>query len=197
MIAKLTIIDFNSTMVEECAHAFSDYDNVELIEGDFFSAPADMLVSPANSFGFMDGGLDLAIRNHLGTSLEVNVRNVIQTDFAGELPIGSSIIVKTLNKNWPYLGVAPTMRVPSNINGTLNVYYAFRSMMLEIIKFNKKRRTPIKSVVFPGMGTGIGGMSERKSAMQMAFAYKQLLEREQQKTAKQILQENNELELLR
>lgn len=197
MIAKLTILDFNSKMVDECSNAFSAYRNVEVVEADFFSVPADLMVSPANSFGFMDGGLDLLIRNRLGGLVEENVQRAIQTNFLGELPIGSSLIVETSSEDWPHLGVAPTMRVPMNINGTLNVYYAFRSMLLTVMRYNETNSSPITSVVCPGMGTGIGGLSERKAAQQMAFAYKQLLEGNQQKSARLRLQENTELESLR
>lgn len=197
MIEKISIVDLNSEMIDECKAAFRDYQNVEVMKADFFSVSADLMVSPANSFGFMDGGLDLAIRNRLGVHVEEKVKQAIQTQFFGELPIGSSLIIDTMNTDWPKLGVAPTMRVPMNINGTLNVYYAFRSIFSEIIKFNRTSIFPINSVVCPGMGTGIGGLSERTAAQQMAFAYNQLLEGSQQKPARQRWQENSMLESLR
>ena len=84
-----------------------------------------------------------------------------------------------------------------NIDGTLNVYHVFRSMLLAVIKFNELNRLNISSVVCPGMGTGIGGLSEYKAAKQMAFAYSQVTERDIVKSASLRLKENRELELLR
>src|SRR5262249_36504621 len=45
---------------------FREVEIVEASAGDYFDQPADAMVSPANSFGIMDGGLDLAIRDQLG-----------------------------------------------------------------------------------------------------------------------------------
>jgi len=105
MIDKLTIIDFNLDVARTCTEAFSSYDKVEVIAGDFFSIEADMMVSPANSFGFMDGGLDLAIRKQFGVQVEEGVRKTIQKDYFGELPVGCSSIVETTDDRWPFLCV--------------------------------------------------------------------------------------------
>lgn len=95
------------------------------------------------------------------------------------------------------MGVAPTMRVPGSIEGTHNVYYAFRSLLLSVIKHNEISSEPIKSELCPGLGTGIGGMSEHKASRQMLYAYKQLLDGAIKKSARQRLDEHSELELLR
>ena len=39
---------------------FAGVNCVEFVEGDICDVACDAVVSPANSFGFMDGGLDLA-----------------------------------------------------------------------------------------------------------------------------------------
>ena len=45
-----------------------------------------MSISP-NSFGLMDGGIDLEIRNYFGMKIQYNVQKRIQKDFFGEQPI--------------------------------------------------------------------------------------------------------------
>ena len=58
---KIVLIDRNPKLVEAWQQAFAVFPEVETLTGDYFQLPADALVSPANSFGIMDGGLDLAI----------------------------------------------------------------------------------------------------------------------------------------
>ena len=84
-----------------CAHwetAFSNYPEVKIHNGYFQEVPHfDCLVSPANSFGLMDGGIDLAIRNFFGMTIQYNVHKVIKKEFYGEQPVGTSVIVHTEN----------------------------------------------------------------------------------------------------
>jgi len=66
------------------SQAFGKFPNVEVVEGDFFSQDADAMVSPANSFGIMDGGLDLAIRDALGPTIQNDVQRVSLERHHGE-----------------------------------------------------------------------------------------------------------------
>ena len=78
------------------------------------------MVSPANSFGFMDGGLDLAIRDALGYGVQKAVQEIIRERHHGELPVGAAEVVETGHASWPFLVVAPTMRVPERVAQTLH-----------------------------------------------------------------------------
>ncbi|EJO2230362.1 phage tail protein, partial [Salmonella enterica] len=50
---------------------FQNTDNVEIIPGPFETIPEfDCMVSAANSFGLMDGGVDAAITTYFGTQLQ-------------------------------------------------------------------------------------------------------------------------------
>ncbi|MBL0217780.1 MAG: Appr-1-p processing protein [Myxococcales bacterium] len=62
----IRLVDHHAPTVRAWERTFADVENVEVIEGDYFATPADAMVSPANSFGIMDGGLDLVIRDTLG-----------------------------------------------------------------------------------------------------------------------------------
>ncbi|MEO5929009.1 MAG: macro domain-containing protein, partial [Candidatus Kapaibacterium sp.] len=116
-------------MVSELEKYFGEFENVEIIHGDILRSTADAIVSPANSFGYMDGGIDLVYTQHFGWDLEKRLRKVLIEEHDGELPVGQAVIVETLDARIPYLISAPTMRVPSNIENTVNVYWAFRAVL--------------------------------------------------------------------
>lgn len=174
-VKKIFLIDQAPAMTQAWQQAFANNDMVEVIQGDYFSQPADAMISPANSFGIMDGGLDLAIRHELGYAVETSLQQHIIHQFHGELPIGSAVIIATKHTNWPFLIAAPTMRIPENISQTLNPYWAFRAILLAIKQHNQQHEHPIQSFVCSGLGTGIGGMEPRKCAGQMKVALDSLL----------------------
>jgi O-acetyl-ADP-ribose deacetylase (regulator of RNase III) len=170
---RILLIDHHAPLVRAWRDAFEDLERFEIVEGDYFATPADAMVSPANSFAIMDGGLDLAIRGELGLEVQRRAQKLIVERHHGELPIGAAEIVPTDHERWPFLVVAPTMRVPESIAGTLNAYHAFRAVLLAIARWNLTE-TPIRSVIVPGLGTGIGRLDERRCALHMRMAWKQV-----------------------
>ena len=176
-LEKLYLIDSKPELCNKWKQVFSSYPEVEVLSGNYFQQSADAIVSPANSFGIMDGGLDLAIRNELGFQVEIDIQEVILNKYHGEMPIGSAEIINTNHNKWSYMIAAPTMRVPENIAFTLNAYIAFRAILIAINSFNEsKPKKPIKSLVCSGLGTGIGYMESVKCAAQMRAAYKLIKE---------------------
>ena len=176
-LEKLYLIDSKSELCDKWRQVFSSYPEVEVLTGDYFQQSADAIVSPANSFGIMDGGLDLAIRNELGFQVETDIQEVILNKYHGEMPIGSAEIINTNHTKWSYLIAAPTMRIPGNVAFTLNAYIAFRAILIAINSFNaSKPKRSIKSLVCSGLGTGIGAMEPVKCAAQMRAAYKLIKE---------------------
>src|SRR3954464_4406784 len=93
--SKIVLIDRSSILVDRWKEQFSDCPAVEAVAGDYFQRPADAIVSPANSFGIMDGGLDLAIREQLGFPVERRIQEVIVEKHHGELPVGCAEVVET------------------------------------------------------------------------------------------------------
>ncbi len=161
---KILLVDRTPALVRAWTAAFGDRDDVEVIEGDYFTREAGAMVSPANSFGIMDGGLDAAIRDTLGFAIEKRVQRAIIDKHHGELPVGSAELVETGDPRWPLLVVAPTMRVPESVASTLNAYLAFRAAMLAAT------RAGVTSLVCCGLGTGIGAMEPQRCAVQMRMA---------------------------
>ena len=170
--SKIYLIDRSSILVDHWREQFSDCPRVEAIAGDYFQKIADAIVSPANSFGIMDGGLDLAIRDQLGFTVQSKLQEIIVVKYHGELPIGCAEIIETNDARWRYLIAAPTMRVPEPIAFTVNAYLAFRAILVSVENFNKQRgKREIDSFVCSGLGTGIGRVSAPKCARQMRAAY--------------------------
>jgi O-acetyl-ADP-ribose deacetylase (regulator of RNase III) len=166
--------DRHASLVDAWTEAFRAFDGVKPQLGDFFDQPADAMVSPANSFGIMDGGLDLAIRDTIGRGIQQKVQQVVLDRHHGEMHVGSAEVVETDHPQWPYLIVAPTMRIPEGVAYTTHSYLAFRATLLAISRFNSEKGQPIRSVLVPGLGTGVGGMAPRRCAAQMRMAYDQV-----------------------
>ena len=133
---KIILFDLDTRMVECWKRDFSDKDNVYILNEEFSKImrdsgqDIDMIVSAANSFGIMDGGLDLVYRNYFGIELQEEVQKKIWERFLGEQPVGSSLIVEVPN----FLGVklchTPTMRTPQAVDPRV-VYSAMRSSLVE------------------------------------------------------------------
>ena len=182
MLEKIYLVDTNEKLVKLWKFFFKDYsENVEVIHGDYFKTPTDAIVSPANCFGFMDGGIDKAIRDII-PGVEQKVQETIFKYHHGELPVGRVEIVPTDNSIWPYLVVAPTMRIPQSIEYTDIPYQVFRSILLEIERHNEVGaykgvdfQKEINTLVCCGLGTGVGRMDPYFCAIQMYRAYQQIL----------------------
>src|ERR1700733_14683791 len=97
---------FESGMADAWRKLFRGIPAVVIVEGDILEGPCDAVVSPANSFGFMDGGIDLAYRRFFGLDLQSRVQAKIQNEFYGELPVGQATVVSTGHDAIPYLVAA-------------------------------------------------------------------------------------------
>ena len=166
---KIILIDINQKMTNAWKNEFSSFHNIEVINDSIFNVKAQAMVSPANSFGIMDGGIDGKIRDFFGKELEKNVRKIINEEYGGELPVGSAIITNVQHKQFDYLIPAPTMRVPENVENTLNAYLAMRAILL-CCKMNN-----IKTVVIPGLCSLSGSMPYPIVARQMRVAYQKVI----------------------
>jgi O-acetyl-ADP-ribose deacetylase (regulator of RNase III) len=172
---KIFLRDLSEPIIDAWCTVFDDYSDVEISCGDILDLKADAIISPANSFGFMDGGIDFAYSRYFGWDLQRRLQKLIRDEYYGELPVGNAVILETKNEEIRHLISAPTMRVPQDISGTLNVYLAFRAALIEVKEFNKENNNKIKSVLCPGLGTLTGAMLPMDCAIQMKKAYDSIL----------------------
>ncbi len=165
---------------EACGH----FDSVQVHRGSILDLACDALVSPANSFGFMDGGIDALYTERFGSDLQLRLRRQILDFHHGELLIGQAVIVETGKAEQPYVIAAPTMRVPLELDkNTINPYLAMRAVLLLVkhgtflvgANAGQKISDKIQTVAFPGLGTGVGRMSAAICARQMRAALDDIL----------------------
>ena len=174
MKLNVTLCSINGEMINEWRREFTNYSDVKLFLGDILEQRADAVVSPANSFGFMDGGLDHHIREYFGEGIQNRLQDKIREEYLGELAVGQAAIIDTKREEIPYLISAPTMRVPMSIQNTMNVYLATRAVFIAIKEFNSIKER-IRSVLIPAMGAGTGMVPFMVAAKQMRAAYENIL----------------------
>jgi O-acetyl-ADP-ribose deacetylase (regulator of RNase III) len=173
---KLTLVDPLAELCQAWKRQFKNLPNVTVVNDRFENLTEfDCMVSAANSFGLMDGGVDLAIISFFGIELMDRVQEYILTEYLGEQPVGASFIIATGHPKHRFLAHTPTMRVPMPITQTDNVYKAMWAMLLAVHKHNQQKETKIKIVACPGLGTLTGRVSADEAARQMALAYRNYL----------------------
>jgi O-acetyl-ADP-ribose deacetylase (regulator of RNase III) len=168
---RLILIDLEPGIVREWERWFARFPEVEILEGDLTEAAADAYVSPANSYGWMDGGIDRALRERFAAGdIERRVQEAI-AEVGGRLPVGMAMVVETGDDETPYLISAPTMETPSDVSHTDHAYRAMKALLEAIQEYSE-----VGSVAIPGLCTGVGCMSAADSARQMSAAYAEWLD---------------------
>jgi O-acetyl-ADP-ribose deacetylase (regulator of RNase III) len=170
---KFLLRDRNPALVAVWRQEFASASDVEVSHGDIFDLAADAIVSPANSFGFMDGGIDLVYSQRFGWTVQENLQRIIQAEHGGELPVGLAVIIPTHDASIPLLISAPTMRVPMDISNTVNAYLAFRAAIRAATDHNRSALRPIETILCPGLGTATGRIPAAVCARQMRYAHHQ------------------------
>ena len=186
---KLVLADLEPQLCIQFEKHFSGLDKVSVHSGRFEDVKFDCVVSAANSFGLMDGGVDGAITMMFGEQLMKRVQAKIIKEYAGEQPVGTSFVIRATEvsqeKN-QYVAHTPTMTIPKDIRNTNNVYMAMKAMLIAVKHHNKviskicarralgieeyKKRC-IETVVCTGLGTFCGKVPFEKAARDMRLAY--------------------------
>lgn len=161
-----------------------DLNFVQIHSGSILDLACDAVVSPANSFGFMDGGVDALYSERFGWHVQDRLRQIIADHHHGELLVGAAEIVETDYLRLPYLIAAPTMRVPMILGQeTVNPYLAARAVFLLLQKgkflqgehAGRKVSEIVETIAFPGMGTGVGRVPFEVCARQVRTAIDEIL----------------------
>lgn len=184
-IMKIYLLDINKNMTDAWYKYFVSYremGEIEIVNDDFASfmnthPNIEAIVSPANSFGLMDGGYDKAITDYFGKELMEDVKKVIMEEWFGEQPVGTSITIPIYSKRiintigiecHPVLIHTPSMRTPEQIKDSRIVYQCMRTTLIEA----EKQET--NSIVIPAFGGLTGKVPCEEIAKMMFFAYKQI-----------------------
>lgn len=170
---------------------FAQFPQVEVVFKRFEDTEFDCVVSAANSFGLMDGGVDQCITDYFGVQMMKRMQDAVIREYYGEQPVGTSMILRgnenfnfgeggVLLKN-KYVAHTPTMRIPMDINRTSYVYSAMKAMLIAVEKHNEEvdefkkhnienHNTRIDVVVCPGLGTNAGRVPAEEAAKMMSLA---------------------------
>ena len=160
-----------------------DLPGVTVHRGSILDVHCEAVVSAANSFGFMDGGIDHLYSRHFGWHVQRRLQEAIRTIHHGELLVGRAEVVPTDDARIPFVIAAPTMRVPMILRETVNPYLAARAALL-LIKHERFRDGPfagdavasvVRTVAFPGLGTGVGKVGPDTCARQVRAAIEEVV----------------------
>jgi O-acetyl-ADP-ribose deacetylase (regulator of RNase III) len=187
-VIHLHLRDLGAPLIDAWRREFAGITSVAISRGDIFSTKpgaigaedpidvkADAIISPANSFGFMDGGIDAVYTYQFGPDLQARVQALIAERYGGELPVGAAAIVPTMRPEIPWCISAPTMRIPRDVSDTVNAFLAFRAALRAVLEHNARDRPAIRSVLCPGLATAIGQMPVGRCARQMRAAWDRVL----------------------
>lgn len=172
------------SLAEAWRHSMDGIDCVRLHHGSILDVECDAVVSPANSYGFMDGGIDLVYSQHFGWGVEDRLRQQIRDRHHGELLVGAAELVETGNPVLPYLIAAPTMRVPMVLGPqTVNPFLATRAVLLLVKRgvfhsgdfAGERIAEHVQTIAFPGLGTGVGQVPVEICARQMHAAIEEFV----------------------
>ncbi len=177
-VLRLTLCDTNADMTDAWLDSFFGVDGVEIVQGDLLDAAEDAVVSPANSFGDMSGGVDKRIDDFYRGAAQEWITQAIREQFLGELPVGMALVVAMPDSRIPFVVAAPTMRVPQPVPDSINAYLALRAALVAVTRHNAQNiqnTRPVHSLAVPGLCTGVGGMSPALAARQMRAAYDNII----------------------
>lgn len=174
---KITLLDVKPAMVAAWKEICGDLPNVEIKQCSFHAFKGDAIVSPANSFGFMDGGIDWKYSEHYGWDVQARLQTQIMKYYYGELHVGQAVLTPiTSDKGVRFVIAAPTMRSPMVLGEqTINPYLATRAALIRAKDITSNQGGGPPSICFPGMGTGCGKVPFKLCAHQMRRAIEQVM----------------------
>jgi len=132
--------------------------------GDITKISCDAIVNPANSYGYMGGGVAGAIKRVGGGKIE--------KEAIAQAPIFVGFAIATTPGTLPCKFVihAPTMKKPAMKIPVENVAKATQAA------FKLGKEMKIKNIAIPGMGTGVGGVLPKDAAKAMIAVAKKFEE---------------------
>lgn len=125
---------------------------LELKQGDIINEICDAIICPANSFGYMRGGLAQSIRIAGGDIIEEQAKN------KAPISLGDAVITSGGSLKVKFIIHAPTMALPMGPATKENVSKAIMA------SFTCAANHGLQSLALPAMGTGTGWLPYVDSA---------------------------------
>lgn len=157
MDAQVILVDVNAKMVAAWREVFVDNPEVIVVHGSMTDQATSAWVSPTNSKGMMDGGLDGVIKGFLGAHIQTKVQQEIAAKFHGFMPVGHAVCAATGRAQPAWLISTPTMVDASqDVSATLNVALSCAAALQMVHMQNRLIKGAIPSVALPGLGANTG-----------------------------------------
>ena len=134
---------------------------IEVRHGDLTKQAADAICSPANSLMFMGGGAAGAMKRAGGEEIE---REALEH---APVHVGKAVATTAGNLKARWVVHAPTMERPAMRTTDEKAYLATKAAL------ECAEAVGAKSIVIPGMGTGVGTVSCENAARAMMKAIKE------------------------
>ena len=172
-ILSVYFVDCNVEVISAYADKFKTVGDCRFVIGNILSQDRGCLVSPANSYGNMSGGIDRQYRDYFGPELEQRLRVYIDNLHGRKLKIGNAQIVPTNDDKFPYIIFCPTVEKPSELTTGENVRKAAIAIFRQAVRYNfkVKEADKIDRLLIPGFGTDMAGLDPHISAKEMYLAY--------------------------
>lgn len=137
---------------------------VVIVRGDITDIECDAIVNPANSLMIMGGGVAGAIKRKGGAIIEEEAKK------RAPVPVGEAIATTAGRLKARYVIHSPTMERPAMRTTPEKVVKAIKAALDLACSMG------LREIAFPGMGTGVGGLSPLEGAKAFRVAIEEFME---------------------
>ena len=128
---------------------------ITILHSDITQITADAIVNPANSYGYMGGGVAGALKKFGGIEIEQEAAE------QAPIPIGHAVLTRAGLLKCRQIIHAPTMHQPAEPTTSGNVREATRAAL------QLADDEGFEKIAMPGMGTGVGKLGKLEAAKAM------------------------------
>ena len=165
MPTKYILFDIDNSKTKVWKRLLNDKIAIDVVCTSVCDIKADIYVSPANSYGQLDGGIDKVYRTMFpGIQYAVNDRLKIYRNRRPPIGVGSALLIEIPNRNCRLL-LAPTMELPGKLKTPWNSFWSALVIFYLTKDFDG-------TVAIPGLGTGTGHISSEEMIEMVMLAYK-------------------------
>lgn len=178
MRCKLHIISLNEEFNTLAISAFGSAAICEVRDVRSVPRGGRIFVSPANSLGFMDGGIDAIYDQQMFPGCQQVIQRAIH-DLGHLTRLGrpylrvGSALWSLIDDGGPYpsaLITAPTMFLPHDVSGTNNAYWAMLAVLELADRIFTQSGSSLHTIVCPSLCCGWGRMPAAEAVRQMHLA---------------------------
>ncbi len=174
MVMNIHFVSLDEEFIEHVKDLFGD--KATYTVGDIRRVPQQgrAFVSPANSLGVMDGGIDMVLSREMFPGCEPKVKEMIQA-LGHKSQVGRPYL-RVGSALWFHVGPqtvlisAPTMFLPHDVSDSQNARWAMEAILVAGKKIYEATNGIIHTLVVTSLCCGVGRMDPEQSAIQCRAA---------------------------